>query len=67
MSAVIIVVGVVVAAFIVLGVFNSITVIGPTEVGLVIKRFSFRKLPDDNPIAFRGEAGYQAELLTPGV
>jgi regulator of protease activity HflC (stomatin/prohibitin superfamily) len=66
-SAVIIVVGVVVAAFIVLGVFNSITVIGPTEVGLVIKRFSFRKLPEDNPIAFHGEAGYQAELLTPGV
>jgi regulator of protease activity HflC (stomatin/prohibitin superfamily) len=66
-SAVIIVVGVVVAAFIVLGVFNSINVIGPTEVGLVVKRFSFRKLPDDNPIAFRGEAGYQAELLTPGV
>src|SRR5690242_443586 len=46
---------------------NSITLIGPAEVGLVNKRFSFRKLPEDNPIAFRGEAGYQAELLQPGV
>ena len=24
------------------------------------------KLPDDNPIAFHGEAGYQADLLMPG-
>ena len=29
--------------------------VGPTEVGLVLKRFSFRKLKDDNPIAFHGE------------
>lgn len=41
--------------------------IGPTEVGLVRKRFSFRKLASGNPIAFRGEAGYQAQLLTPGI
>ncbi|MCX6589018.1 MAG: SPFH domain-containing protein [Acidobacteria bacterium] len=41
--------------------------IGPTEVGLVTRRFSARKLDDDNPIAFRGEAGYQAELLMPGL
>ncbi len=45
----------------------SINVIGPTEVGLVQKRFSFKKLPEDNPIAFHGEAGYQAELLQAGV
>jgi SPFH domain/Band 7 family protein len=44
----------------------SIHIIGPTQVGLVIKRFSFKKLSDDDPIAFRGEAGYQAELLMPG-
>jgi hypothetical protein len=31
--------------------------IGPTEVGLVTKRFSARKLTSDNPIAFAGEAG----------
>jgi hypothetical protein len=41
--------------------------IGPTEVGLVTKRFSFSKLAKDNPVAFQGEAGYQAELLMPGL
>ena len=41
--------------------------IGPTEVGLVTRRFSNRRLTDDNPIAFQGEAGYQAELLMPGI
>jgi len=40
--------------------------IGPTQVGLVRKRFGAR-LPGDNPLAFRGEAGYQAELLMPGL
>ena len=44
----------------------SVRVIGPAEVGLVMKRFG-NKLPSDNPIAFHGEAGYQAELLMPGV
>lgn len=47
-------------------VVPSIRIIGPTEVGLVTKRFAFSKLPDDNPIAFRGEPGYQADLLMPG-
>ncbi|MEP6624276.1 MAG: SPFH domain-containing protein [Acidimicrobiia bacterium] len=47
--------------------FKSVHLIGPTQVGLVNKRFAVRKLPEDNPIAFRGEAGYQAELLTPGL
>jgi regulator of protease activity HflC (stomatin/prohibitin superfamily) len=47
-------------------VLPSIRIIGPNEVGLVTKRFSLRKLPDDNPIAFHGEAGYQADLLMPG-
>ncbi len=46
---------------------QSFHAIGPTEVGLVQKRFSFKKLPNDNPIAFHGEAGFQAELLTPGL
>lgn len=45
----------------------SIHKIGPSEVGLVTKRFSSRKLSDDNLIAFAGEAGYQAELLMPGL
>ena len=47
-------------------VLPSIRIIGPTEVGLVTKRFSVKKLTSENPIAFQGEAGYQAELLMPG-
>lgn len=55
------------ALLVLLVMFGSVHRIGPTEVGLVIKRFSIRKLADDQPVAFRGEAGYQAGLLTPGV
>ena len=40
--------------------------IGPTQIGLVRKRFG-KKLPGNNPVAFEGEAGYQADLLMPGV
>jgi regulator of protease activity HflC (stomatin/prohibitin superfamily) len=47
-------------------VVMSIRVVGPTEVGLVLKRVSLKKLTDDNPIAFHGEAGYQVDLLMPG-
>jgi len=43
----------------------SIRVIGATEVGLVSKRFG-GKLEGSNPVAFKGEAGYQADLLMPG-
>src|SRR5205809_6533135 len=45
----------------------SIRRIGPTEVGLVTKRLSCKKLTSDNPVAFNGEAVYQAELLMPGL
>lgn len=55
-----------VGAFLVVFILPSIKNIGPTEVGLVSKRFSFKKLTDENPIAFKGEAGYQADLLMPG-
>jgi len=54
----------VIAVFVIL---PSLRAIGPTEVGLVTKRFSTKKLPKDNPIAFRGEPGYQADLLMPGL
>lgn len=47
-------------------ILPSIHVIGPTEVGLVMKRFSFSRLSEDNPVAFNGEAGYQAALLMAG-
>ena len=45
----------------------SIRAIGPTELGLVTKRFSSKKLSSGNPVAFSGEAGYQAGLLMPGL
>ncbi len=48
-------------------VLKSVHRIGPSEVGLVTKKLAFRKLKGDNPIAFRGEAGYQAEMLMPGL
>jgi regulator of protease activity HflC (stomatin/prohibitin superfamily) len=46
---------------------RSLHRIGPTEVGLVNKRYGRRALRSDNPIAFSGEAGYQADLLMPGM
>jgi hypothetical protein len=54
-------------ALAVLYLLASLRRIGPTEVGLVTKRFSFSKLAKDNPVAFAGEAGYQADLLMPGL
>ncbi len=51
----------------VLIIWLSFWTIGPTEVGLVRKRLSFRKLHEGNPVAFGGEAGYQADLLMAGV
>ena len=44
----------------------SLYSIGPTQIGLVRKRFG-ASLPGDNPLAFRGEAGYQAGMLMPGL
>ena len=52
------------AAVVLVILLASIYSIGPTQVGLVRKRFG-AKLPGDNPLALRGEAGYQAEMLMP--
>ena len=60
---VVIAIAVILAFFVV----KSFHFIGSTEVGLVSKRFAHRKLGEDNPIAFHGEAGYQATLLMPGL
>src|ERR1035438_6833544 len=57
---------VVVAVLFVIVVFKSIYSIGPTQIGVVRKRLG-AKLPGNNPVAFKGEAGYQAELLMPGL
>jgi regulator of protease activity HflC (stomatin/prohibitin superfamily) len=62
-----IIVLIVVIALLVFVAWQSFHSIGAAEVGLVAKRFAFRKLTEDNPIAFRGEAGYQASLLMPGL
>ena len=45
---------------------SSIYSVGPTQVGLVRKRFG-SELPGDSPVALKGEAGYQADLLMPGL
>jgi regulator of protease activity HflC (stomatin/prohibitin superfamily) len=47
--------------------WQSFWTIGPTEVGLVRKRLSFKRLASGSPVAFEGEAGYQAQLLMPGL
>src|SRR5437867_4434728 len=57
-------VAIAVAVYVVLSSFRRI---GPSEVGLVTKRFSWKKLSNDSPVAFYGEAGYQADLLMPGL
>jgi len=66
LSSPMVVVIVVIVIFIVATFFKSIYSIGPTQIGLVRKRFG-AKLPGNNPVAFNGEAGYQAELLMPGL
>src|SRR5208283_5072336 len=57
---------IVVALSILATILVSFYSIGPTQIGLVRKRFG-KKLPGNNPVAFEGEAGYQAELLMPGL
>jgi uncharacterized membrane protein YqiK len=52
--------------FMIVAFFKSIYSIGPTQIGLVRKRFG-AKLPGNNPVAFVNEAGYQSELLMPGL
>lgn len=56
-------VGVLVVAFVVLRSFHAI---GPSQVGLVTKRVG-GKLKGEQLIALKGEAGYQADLLMPGL
>ncbi|MDE2182878.1 MAG: hypothetical protein KGJ78_07645 [Alphaproteobacteria bacterium] len=57
----------VIAVFLLLVVLlKSIRTIGPTEIGLVRKRFGFKRLTAGNVIGFDGEAGYQGQLLMPG-
>ncbi|MCB1003901.1 MAG: hypothetical protein KDB35_06910, partial [Acidimicrobiales bacterium] len=55
-----------IAVFLVLVVLGSFTSIGPSEVGLVTKRIG-KKLDGGQLVALNGEAGYQADLLMPGL
>ncbi len=54
-------------ALVIFYILMSMRRVGPAEIGLVLKRASFRKLSDDNAIAFNGEPGYQADLLMAGL
>ena len=47
-------------------IVKSVHRIGPNEVGLVIRRWG-RANRSEGPIALNGEAGYQADLLMPGL
>src|SRR3954462_8422791 len=67
MSFVVLVVVIAIVVLVVIALLKSVKTIGATKVGLVTKRFSIGKLSHDNPIAFRGAAGYQAKLLMPGL
>src|SRR3954462_8121381 len=67
MSFVVLVVVIAIVVLVVIALLKSVKTIGATKVGLVTKRFSIGKLSHDNPIAFRGAAGYQATLLMPGL
>src|SRR5690349_5243148 len=55
------------ALIILLILTRSLHAIGPAQVGLVNKRIAHRRLRNDDPIAFHGEAGFQAVLLMPGL
>jgi uncharacterized membrane protein YqiK len=59
-------VGGVIALLVLVVILRSFHSIGATEVGLVLKKVGSR-LSEDQPIAFHGEAGYQAKLMMPGL
>jgi regulator of protease activity HflC (stomatin/prohibitin superfamily) len=63
----ILIVLIVIVLVVALVVLRSLHSIGPAEIGLVNKRLARRSLDDGNPVAFQGEAGYQAQLLMPGL
>jgi uncharacterized membrane protein YqiK len=56
----------VLGALLVVVVLRSFHSIGPSQVGLVTKRIG-RKLAADQILALKGEAGFQADLLMPGL
>jgi uncharacterized membrane protein YqiK len=65
MIVVLVLIGVVIL-FVLTVVLKSFHSVGPAQVGLVTKRVG-TKLGDDQLVALNGEAGYQAELMMPGL
>src|SRR3954454_10434940 len=59
-------IGGLVVLLLLLVVLRSFHSIGAAEVGLVTKRIG-KNLEGDQLVALKGEAGYQAELLMPGL
>jgi uncharacterized membrane protein YqiK len=57
---------VIVAAFVVWSLLGLV-VIPEDKVGLVVKKFAFRSLPNGKIVALHKEAGFQAETLAPGL
>ena len=64
---VILIVLIVIVVITVLVVLCSLHSIGPSEIGLVNKRLARRSLSEGDPVALNGEAGYQHDLLMPGL
>ena len=52
------------AVLVLISLLHSTYSIGPTQIGLVRKRFG-AKLPGDNPLAFGGEAGSRRNCSCP--
>lgn len=46
--------------------FCGLVIVGEQEVGIVVKKFSSKSLAPGQIVALNGEAGYQADTLTPG-
>ncbi len=65
-ALVVLLIPIIVGVLVVMFFAASFTSIGPAEVGLVTKRLG-RKLEGDQLVAMKGEAGYQADLLMPGL
>jgi uncharacterized membrane protein YqiK len=55
------------ALLFVLVCLKSVYLVGPTEVGLVNRRVGRKKTDPGNPISLAGEAGFQLDLLMPGI
>lgn len=46
--------------------FCGLVIVSEREVGIIVKKFSSRKLAPGKLVALNGEAGYQADTLAPG-